>query len=349
MSYSSAYTNAGVNILLGNSVKSRLPQLLKVTNRPEVIGKVGGFGGLFKFNTTKYKSPILVSSVDGVGTKLKIAIAMNKHDTIGQDIVNHCINDISVIGAIPLFFLDYIGVGKLNENTFNSIISGMAKACADAKCALIGGETAQLPGIYNENEYDISGTIVGVVEENKLLDGKKTIKQGDIIIGIESNGLHTNGYSLARKILFDDYSYTINSKITTKNQEIALGDELLRIHINYAPVINKLISKFNKYQVKAFAHITGGGLIDNIPRVLPKNVNANITLNTWDVPYIFQILSEHGQLNNDELYQVFNMGIGMVTIVDQDQCDSILKTIQKYHNAWVIGVITNGNCKVKLL
>src|SRR3954471_5415528 len=198
-----AYARAGVDIDLGNRVKATLPQLLASTKRPEVLGKVGGFGGLFALNTRKYKEPVLVSSVDGVGTKLKIAFAMDKHDTIGQDLVNHCVNDIAVLGAEPLFFLDYLGTGKLEPRVFTDIVRGFAKACAENKCALIGGETAQMPGFYQAGEYDVSGTIVGVVEKSRMLDGKQ-IRAGDVVIGLGSSGLHTNGYSLARKILFDE-------------------------------------------------------------------------------------------------------------------------------------------------
>src|SRR3954470_13987659 len=207
-----AYARAGVDVDLGNRVKATLPQLLAATHRPEVLGKVGGFGGLFALDTRKYKEPVLVSSVDGVGTKLKIAFAMGKHDTIGQDLVNHCVNDIAVLGAEPLFFLDYIGTGKLEPKVFNQIISGFARACAENNCALIGGETAQMPGFYQPGEYDVSGTIVGVVEKNRMLNGK-TIRPGDVVIGLGSSGLHTNGYSLARQILFEKLRFKISSRL----------------------------------------------------------------------------------------------------------------------------------------
>src|SRR6059036_3483709 len=207
-----AYARAGVDIELGNRVKSTLPQLLALTRRPEVLGKVGGFGGLFALDIRKYKEPVLVSSVDGVGTKLKLAFAMDRHDTIGQDLVNHCVNDIAVLGAEPLFFLDYIGTGKLEPRTFGQIIKGFAKACAENGCALIGGETAQMPGFYAPGEYDLSGTIVGVVEKSKMLDGK-TIRPGDVVIGLESSGLHTNGYSLARKIFFEQLKLKPSSRV----------------------------------------------------------------------------------------------------------------------------------------
>src|SRR5437763_441169 len=237
-----AYAAAGVDIDLGNRVKSTLPRLLAATHRPEVLGKVGGFGGLFALNIRKYKEPVLVSSVDGVGTKLKIAFALNRHDTIGQDLVNHCVDDIAVLGAEPLFFLDYIGTGKLKPRAFTEIIKGFAKACAENRCALIGGETAQMPGFYQPGEYDVSGTIVGVVEKTRMLDGK-TIRPGDAVIGLASSGLHTNGYSLARKIFFDQMKLKPRSRVAELGNTI--GDELLKVHVSYGALIQKLLRKFN--------------------------------------------------------------------------------------------------------
>src|SRR5687767_13847438 len=256
---SRAYAQAGVDIELGNKVKATLPQMLASTHRPEVLGKVGGFGGLFALDTKRYKQPVLVSSVDGVGTKLKIAFALDRHDTIGQDLVNHCVNDIAVLGAEPLFFLDYLGTGKLEPRVFSEIIKGFAKACAENRCALIGGETAQLPGFYQPGEYDVSGTIVGVVEKSRMLDGK-SIARGDAVIGIASSGLHTNGYSLARKIFFEQMNFQPTSHVAELNNTI--GDELLKVHISYGPLVQKLLKKFNvgsKRSIKGIAHITGGG------------------------------------------------------------------------------------------
>src|SRR5204862_2940137 len=232
-----AYARAGVDIDLGNEVKAALPHLLASTRRREVLGKVGGFGGLFAFDTKKYRQPVLVSSVDGVGTKLRIAFTADRHDTVGQDLVNHCVNDIAVLGAEPLFFLDYIGTGRLEPAVFSAIIKGFAKACAENHCALIGGETAQMPGFYQPGEYDLSGTIVGVVEKSKMLDGK-SIRAGDAVIGLASSGLHTNGYSLARKILFDQLKLKPSSRVPELKN--ALGDELLKVHVSYGPLIQKL-------------------------------------------------------------------------------------------------------------
>ncbi len=340
-----AYAAAGVDIDLGNKVKATLPQLLASTHRKEVLGKVGGFGGLFALDLKKYKEPILVSSVDGVGTKLKLAFALDKHDTIGADLVNHCVDDIAVLGAEPLFFLDYLGTGKLEPHVFTDIIKGFARACAQNNCALIGGETAQMPGFYQAGEYDVSGTIVGVVEKSRMLNGQKTIKRGDVVIGIESSGLHTNGYSLGRKIFFEQLGYKPSSKVPGLKKSI--GEELLAEHISYGPLVQKLLKKFNLVgkpnSVKAFAHITGGGFVDNIPRVLPKSLDCVIKKGSWDMLPIFQIIKEKGGVPEEELYQVFNMGIGMVGIVSGEKADAVLKFIKRQkHNAWIIGEVVKG-------
>jgi phosphoribosylformylglycinamidine cyclo-ligase len=338
-----AYARAGVDIDLGNRVKATLPQLLASTHRPEVLGKVGGFGGLFALNARKYKQPVLVSSVDGVGTKLKIAFAMDRHDTIGQDLVNHCVNDIAVLGAEPLFFLDYLGTGKLEAHVFTDIIKGFAKACAENKCALIGGETAQMPGFYQAGEYDVSGTIVGVVEKGRMLDGK-AIKRGDAVIGLASSGLHTNGYSLARKIFFEDLKLQPRDYVPDLSNTI--GDELLKVHVSYGPLVQKLLKKFNARNnrvIKGLAHITGGGFVDNIPRVLPRNCDVVIRRKSWEMLPIFQLIVEDGGVKEEELYQVFNMGIGMVVIVDAEKADAVLRFIAaQKQTAWSIGEVTKG-------
>jgi phosphoribosylformylglycinamidine cyclo-ligase len=339
-----AYAAAGVDIDLGNRVKSTLPRLLASTHRREVLGKVGGFGGLFALDVKKYQQPILVSSVDGVGTKLKIAFAMDRHDTIGQDLVNHCVNDIAVLGAEPLFFLDYLGTGKLEPHVFTEIIKGFAKACAENHCALVGGETAQMPGFYQAGEYDVSGTIVGVVEKSKMLDGK-TVKPGDVVIGMESSGLHTNGYSLGRKIFFEQ----LNLKPTSRVPELknTLGDELLKVHVSYGNLVQQLLKKFNRSGkprvVKAFAHITGGGFIDNIPRVLPGKCDVVIRKGSWDMLPIFKMIEERSGVPDAELYQVFNMGIGMTTIVAGDKADAVLRFVKAQgQKAWIIGEVVKG-------
>ncbi len=364
-----AYAAAGVDIDLGNKVKATLPKLLASTHRREVLGKVGGFGGLFALDTKKYQQPILVSSVDGVGTKLKIAFAMDKHDTIGHDLVNHCVNDIAVLGAEALFFLDYLGTGKLEPHVFKEIIKGFVSGCAENNCALIGGETAQMPGFYQRGEYDVSGTIVGVVEKSKMLDGK-TIRPGDVVIGLESSGLHTNGYSLARQIFFEKLKLKPKSRVAELGNTI--GDELLKVHVSYGPLVQKLLKQFNPNSVaasrqsavqssakkqlrsaetqpriiKGLAHITGGGFVDNIPRVLPKNCDVLIRKGSWEMLPIFKIIESKGGVPDDELYQVFNMGIGMVAIVSADQADAALKFIRaQKHKAWLIGEVVKGEGK----
>jgi len=350
-----AYAAAGVDIDLGNRVKATLPQLLAATHRREVLGKAGGFGGLFALDARKYRQPVLVSSVDGVGTKLKIAFAMDRHDTIGADLVNHCVNDIAVLGAEPLFFLDYLGTGKLEPHVFTEIIKGFARACAENRCALIGGETAQMPGFYSPGEYDVSGTIVGVVEKSRMLNGQKSVKPGDAVIGIASSGLHTNGYSLARRIFFE----RMKLKPSTRVPELAntIGDELLKVHVSYGPLVQKSLKRFNSslithhssLPVKAFAHITGGGFVDNIPRVLPKTCDVVIRNGSWDMLPIFQLIAAKGGVPEAELYQVFNMGIGMVTIVAADKADAVLRFIREAnHCAWPIGEVVKGSGQARV-
>jgi phosphoribosylformylglycinamidine cyclo-ligase len=343
-----AYARAGVDIDLGNQLKSGLPRMLRATHRPEVLGKVGGFGGLFALDTRKYRQPVLVSSVDGVGTKLKVAFALDRHDTIGQDLVNHCVNDIAVLGAEPLFFLDYLGTGKLEQRVFKDIIKGFAKACAENHCALIGGETAQMPGFYQPGEYDVSGTIVGVVEKSRMLDGK-AIRAGDAVIGLASSGLHTNGYSLARQIFFDQMGLKPTSRVPELGNTI--GDELLKVHVSYGPLIQKLLKKFNASPtIRGIAHITGGGFVDNIPRVLPKNCDVLIRKGTWDVPPIFELIRANGGVPEDELYQVFNMGIGMVVIVAADKADEVVRCIRgQKQKAWLIGQVVKGRGVVRMV
>ncbi len=351
-----AYAAAGVDIDLGNRVKATLPQLLASTHRREVLGKVGGFGGLFALDLKKYREPVLVSSVDGVGTKLKIAFTMDKHDTIGADLVNHCVNDIAVLGAEPLFFLDYLGTGKLEPHVFTEIIKGFARACAENRCSLIGGETAQMPGFYQAGEYDVSGTIVGVVEKSRMLNGQKTVKQGDLVIGIASSGLHTNGYSLGRKIFFDQLKLKPSSRVPGLKGTV--GEELMKVHVTYGPLVQKLIKRFNSpasakkspAAVRAFAHITGGGFVDNIPRVLPKTLDVVIKKGSWEMLPIFRIIAEQGGVPEEELYQVFNMGIGMVAIVAKAQAAAALKYIRaQKHDAWLIGEVVKGRGEARVV
>src|SRR5579871_5449624 len=319
----SAYAHAGVNIHLADTLKAGLKHKVRKASRREVLGAIGGFGGLFALDLKKHKRPVLVSSMDGVGTKLKIAVALNKHDTVGQDLVNHCVNDIAAVGAEPLFFLDYIGMGNLSPRVFDQIIDGLVKACAETGCALIGGETAQMPGMYSAGDYDLVSTIVGLVERDQIIDGSK-IRPGDTIIGLASTGLHTNGYSLARQILFaqmrvrlDDYHGVLGC---------TFGEELLKVHRNYWPIIRALQrSKALRSALHGIAHITGGGFYDNIPRVLPKNCMATIRQGSWDVLPIFKLLQEGGGVTDEEMHRVFNMGIGMVLIVDTKSASTVQK------------------------
>lgn len=352
----SAYARAGVDIALANRVKAKLPQLLAATRRPGVLGQVGGFGGLFALDTRRYRQPVLVSSMDGVGTKLKIAFALDRHDTVGQDLVNHCVNDIAVVGAEPLFFLDYLAAGRLEPRVFHQVIGGLAKACAENRCALIGGETAQMPGFYQPGEYDLSGAIVGVVEKARVLDGPRTVRVGDAVVGLASSGLHTNGYSLARKILFDQ----LKLKPTSRLAELGctVGEELLKVHLSYGPVIQALLTRFNPadgsrgagWAIRALAHITGGGFIDNIPRVLPARCDVVIRKGTWPVRPIFELLAQRGRVSEAEMYQVFNMGIGLVAIVEPSRVEAVLRFIRaRGHQAWVIGEVVSGHGKVRLV
>jgi phosphoribosylformylglycinamidine cyclo-ligase len=332
-----AYARAGVDVDLGNLVKRRIHSRVKSTHGVEVLAKIGGFGGLFAPNFSGMRKPVLVASVDGVGTKLKVAFAMNRHDTVGADLVNHCVNDIAVLGALPLFFLDYIGAETLEPRVFDQLLAGFTKACRAAGCALIGGETAQMPGMYRKGEYDLAGCIVGVVDRPKIIDGSR-IKPGDVVVGLPSNGLHTNGYSLARKILFDELGLKPGSKIP--GLQHSLGEELLRVHKNYQPLLARLPAGM----IRGLAHITGGGLLDNLPRVLPPSCDALIETESWRVPPIFEFLEKQGKVDRLEMYQVFNMGIGMVAIVSAKDSERAARMLK----AKRIGKIVAGSGKTRL-
>ncbi|PYK41496.1 MAG: phosphoribosylformylglycinamidine cyclo-ligase [Verrucomicrobia bacterium] len=333
-----AYASAGVDVDLGNRLKRHLQLLVKQTHGPQVLGRIGGFGGLFRANFSGLREPVLVASIDGVGTKLKIAFAMNKHDTVGADLVNHCVNDIAVLGARPLFFLDYIGCEKLDPDTFQQLLRGFSRACRSAGCALIGGETAQMPGMYRKGEYDLAGCIVGVVERGKIIDGSR-IEPGDAVLGLASNGLHTNGYSLARKILFEKMRLKLGSQLP--GSATTVGKELLRVHKNYQPLVTKVPTGL----MKGMAHITGGGLIDNLPRILPANCDAVIETKSWKAPAIFQILRQNGGVDPEEMYQVFNMGIGMVVIVAPQNAVKVMAILR----AKQIGRIERGTGTTRLV
>jgi phosphoribosylformylglycinamidine cyclo-ligase len=332
-----AYARAGVDVDLGNKLKRGIQSLVRQTHGPQVLGKIGGFGGLFRANFPGMRQPVLVASIDSVGTKVKVAFALNKHDTIGADLVNHCVNDIAVLGARPLFFLDYIGCGKLEPHVFQQLLRGLSRACRSSCCALLGGETAQMPGIYGKGEYDLAGCIIGVVDRGNIIDGRK-IRPGDVLLGLESNGLHTNGYSLAREILFSKMRLKFGSRLP--GSVITVGQELLRVHRNYQPLLSKIPSGM----IKGLAHITGGGLIDNLPRTLPANCDAVIETKSWRVPRVFHVLEENGNIDLQEMYQVFNMGIGMVAVVSERDARRAMLMLK----AKRIGQIARGNGRVRL-
>lgn len=303
------YADAGVNIAVADEAKQRIRHHASRTFTSAVLGGIGGFGALFALDRKKWKEPVLVSSADGVGTKLKVAMAMGVHSTVGGDLVNHCVNDILVQGAEPLFFLDYLAMGKLEPHIVEQLVEGMSRACRKAGCALIGGETAEMPGFYAPGEYDLAGFIVGAVERSKLLTGKR-VKPGDALIALPSAGLHTNGFSLARKLVFDAAKLKPDTYVAEVGNKI--GAELLKPHLSYAPALKTILARG---WVSALAHITGGGIPGNLPRVLPSGVKAVIDLESWPVPPIFKYLAKLGKIETDELLQSFNMGVGMILVV----------------------------------
>jgi len=312
----STYKSAGVNLEAGNETVNRVKLLVKSTFTKNVLTGIGHFGAFYQLDLKDYKNPVLVSSVDGVGTKLKIAIEMNRHKTVGQDLVNHCVNDISVCGAKPLYFMDYLAFGKLNPDLAEEIVEGFAISCKENNVSLIGGETAEMPGMYLEKDYDMSGTIVGIVEKDKILDGGK-VKKENLLIGFKSNGLHTNGYSLARKVLLKKYN------LDDRLNEIgnSLGDELLKIHKSYLNIIQTLLSK---NLVNAFSHITGGGILGNTKRVVPQPLKIEINWDAWKRPVIFDIIQKTGNIEEPEMQNVFNLGIGLVAIIDKKNLNEVI-------------------------
>lgn len=328
------YKEAGVDIEAGNSFVQKIKPLVKSTFRPEVMTEIGGFGGLFSLNTTKYKNPVLVSGTDGVGTKLKLAFLADRHDTVGIDLVAMCVNDIVVQGAEPLFFLDYLATGKLDPDSAAQIVAGIAEGCRQSGCALIGGETAEMPGFYSDGEYDIAGFTVGVVEKDQIIDGS-SITVGNKLIGIGSSGLHSNGYSLARRIIFDRMGLSIDSRLP--GSDLSVADELLTPTRIYVRSVMNLLKDF---KINGIAHITGGGLLENVPRVLPKGCSAAFKLGSWSMPSIFTILQEAGNVEQSEMYRTFNMGVGMVLAVAKTDVDDILSRLNGLgEQAWLIGEI----------
>jgi phosphoribosylformylglycinamidine cyclo-ligase len=333
------YKASGVDIDAGNEAVRRIRGLARSTFTPGVLSDIGSFGGLFQLDTRRWTEPVLVSSADGVGTKLKVAFLANRHDTIGADLVNHCVNDILVQGAEPLFFFDYLGTGKLAPAVAEQIVSGMARACRENGCALLGGETAEMPGFYADGEYDVAGFIVGIVDRARVIDGRG-IRAGDVLIGVPSSGLHTNGYSLARRIAFEHLGLTVDSRVD--GLEGTVGDVLLTTHRSYLPVVRPLLSNGS---IKGMAHITGGGITDNLPRVLPDGTMAVVDLRSWRVPAVFEWLQRSGGVPQDDMLRTFNMGIGLVLVVARDQSAAVLDTFGSHgeRGARVIGEIAPGD------
>ncbi len=336
------YRDAGVDIDAGNRSVQLIKDCVRATYRPEVLGDLGGFGGLFALNIAKYKEPVLVSGTDGVGTKLKLAFLLDRHDTIGQDAVAMCVNDILVQGAEPLFFLDYLAVGKLLPEKVAAIVKGVAAACQESGCALIGGETAEMSGFYPDGEYDIAGFSVGAVEKTKIITSER-VKDGDLLLGLPSSGLHSNGFSLVRKIVFDVKGFTGQETLPELDGK-TLGEELLTPTRLYPRICLPLIEKFHLH---GMAHITGGGFYDNIPRALPEDMGCEIDAGAWEMPPIFRLLQSWGNVDWPEMYRTFNMGIGMVLIVDPAEAESVRAYLTKQGEVFYpIGRVTRGQHQV---
>ena len=335
------YADAGVDIDRANRTKRRIKYLAHKTFNRSVLSEIGSFGALFALDTKKYRDPVLVASVDGVGTKLKVAFEMGLHHTVGGDLVNHCVNDIAVQGAAPLFFMDYLATGRLEPEVAEAVISGIAQACKQNGCALIGGETAEMPGFYAGGEYDLAGFIVGVVERERVITGKG-VQPGDVLIGLPSLGLHTNGYSLARKLFFEVAHYSPDTYVNELKNKA--GAELMKPHKSYWPVVRRLIEAD---AVSAMAHITGGGITENLPRVLPKGTAAAVEMCTWPVPPVFEHLRTLGNISEEEMFRTFNMGIGMVLVVPPAKFKKVQSILERLgEKGYTIGRIVKGERKV---
>ena len=321
------YKEAGVDIDAGTEAVSRIKKHVKSTFNPSVLTDIGGFGGCFQFDKDKYKNPVLVSSADGVGTKLKLAFITNRHDTIGQCLVNHCTNDILAVGARPLFFLDYFAAGKLDIDVFEDVVSGLSKACKENSCALIGGETAEMPDFYKPGDYDISGTIIGVAEKSEMMPNR-TINDGDILLGLPSTGLHTNGYSLARKVLLEHYD--AEDYVDSLNQTI--GEALLAIHKSYLPVVDKVL---NQKWLVGISHITGGGIVENTRRILAENQDINIDWNAWKRPEIFNLIQSLGNVPEDDMRHSMNLGIGLILIIKPEGLSEIQSHLESIGETYI--------------
>jgi phosphoribosylformylglycinamidine cyclo-ligase len=336
-----SYADAGVDITSGDRSKQRIKMLARKTFNKHVLSEIGGFGGLFALDLEKFPNPVLVSSADGVGTKLKVAFELGVHHTVGQDLVNHCVNDIAVQGATPLFFLDYLATGKLDNAVIETVVQGLSEACRANGCALIGGETAQMPGFYRDGEYDLAGTIIGAVNRDKIITGEH-IQIGDVLVGLPSNGLHTNGYSLARKLLFEEAKYGPDQYVNERKDKT--GAALMRTHRSYLAIIKKLAGA---EVVSGMAHITGGGITDNLPRILPKGMGAHVDLASWQVPPLFEHLQALGNVAQDEMLRTFNVGIGLIAVVPAEKikkAKAVLNRANERH--CIIGRIVRGERKV---
>ena len=343
MSDKLTYKDAGVNIDAGNYSVKLIKDSVRATYRPEVLGDLGGFGGLFALQAGKYKEPVLVSGTDGVGTKLKIAFLLGKHDTVGQDAVAMCVNDILVQGAEPLFFLDYLAVGKLDPEQVASVVKGVANACKESGCALIGGETAEMAGFYLNGEYDIAGFSVGVVEKSKVITSAR-VQEGDVLLGLPSTGVHSNGFSLVRKIVFDRQGMKGDEYIEELGKTI--GEDLLTPTRLYPKVCLPLIEKFNLH---GMVHVTGGGFYDNIPRALPDDLAVVIDDDAWEMPVIFQLLQKWGNVDWKEMYRTFNMGIGMILIVSQEEAEKVKAHLSGAgETVYTIGRVVRGQHDVTI-
>jgi phosphoribosylformylglycinamidine cyclo-ligase len=335
------YADAGVDISRANRTKQRIKYLAHKTFTRGVLSEIGGFGGLFAIDKVKYADPVLVSSVDGVGTKLKVAFEMGLHSTIGGDLVNHCVNDILVQGAAPLFFMDYLATGTLDPTIAEKVVEGLADACKHNGCALIGGETAEMPGFYPDGEYDLAGFIVGVVERDRIITGKD-VQIGDIVLGLPSNGLHTNGYSLARKLLFEVARYSPETYVNEIKNKV--GNELMRTHKSYWPSLKKML---DAQCISALAHVTGGGITENLPRVLPRGTAALIELGSWPLQPIFEHLQALGNVPQDEMLRTFNMGLGMLLVVPSAKFKKAQTVLERVgEKAYTVGRIIKGERKV---
>ena len=332
------YKASGVDIDAGNETVRRIRSLARSTFTPGVLSDIGSFGGLFRMEPGRYKEPVLVASADGVGTKLKVAFMAGRHDTVGADLVNHCVNDILVQGAEPLFFLDYLATGKLAPEVAESVIGGMAGACRDNNCALLGGETAEMPGFYQDGEYDLAGFIIGAVDRPRLINGR-AIAVGDVLVGVPSSGLHTNGYSLARRIVFETLKLDVGSYVPELSSTV--GDALLQPHRSYLPLVQPLLEAT---RIKGMAHITGGGITDNLPRILPHGTAAVIDGSSWAVPPLFTWLRRAGDVPIDDMMRTFNMGIGLIIVVASDQAEPLISELAARggRDARVIGEVVPG-------